>query len=1134
MQSHTINQLVKINVYNTEADMPHGFALFWQNFVKYLPTITLIICGLIVVALIVFIVFKYHKSKHFWRQFSVAMSLLALLGWGVYGFHRYSYPLTLGADTIYIDIVKDSGSMTASSNGNMDILPRWTYGHTTYAKAGDSNSNISFLGGTVSATPEEDQIKLFMNNVELPNDSQYVSSSYDQEEEYTVVASVDPEIAAGRYERGIVLAVSQTDSMMSALNNLVDDKGELINNTDITEPTSFPSDQQFITDASCVDAVNNTICEEINKALKNADASMSEKGLHKWLNAPDPIRRENIKSIKFNDGTHAIDAPEPEHGCWDISENQTGTVVACYDEQKKEGDWAVEGNEKGTGLIGWFSDFFGASEETIAATCRRDYPSIDDDASTTDVNEHNVREAEYNKCVNDKMQKVPLGIYDIVIYQQGGVQAPQNSSYLFYYTGQNTNYCMYGSKTVVDPSIGSATAMINRIKYTSANSGGIHPIASAIDAYAIFELRMKLLIQMEPAYYEDQGFWSKVFTGDHNVSRIKDYFRYCHQTYIEGDATTIDFTNFKTDAVDNMSHMFDGATFGKLGDALKNLKSDNVTDMSYMFANITDHQAGKIDLSSSGLKFDKTDTMAGMFSGSRFEKITMGKIGSTTNLNSMFAAAAGPTEVKVNKETIPGVNCVLFFCGLTWSDPGPNYGSLTFSVKSGDIQLGKMETIKVTDMGHLFEGAQAKIYASPEKFKTMNVTDMSYMFTGAQYASIKLDLKHFDTTNVTNMNGMFLNTKFTSVDLSSFNTSKVQSMARMFEACDTSELDLSKFDTSAVTDTSNMFFNAKVKKVNFGNKFKTGNVSNMSGMFANTVFDSASTSISFDTKNVTNMSMMFFNAKNLNFVKTTSFNTEKVTDMSYMFANFKIAPPKSQTITSYDENTETVSKSESKGQKDCRKDDGLYVTDFKHKDKGSQDYLTDSTMGVDMTSSRNASGDFDCTDVDNGIFGESWASKFQALLDISARELNNWRDADLDDYGKNYNTTTNLDLSSFNTKNVLNMEGMFLGAQYPTIKLNNTKFKTDKVTNMAYMFAMISAKSLDSKTAGFNTENVETMEGMFAGTLLNGGSLDLSSFTKPKLTNSSFMFAYSNITPSGFNPESSTIENNKHVYEHKV
>ena len=169
-------------------------------------------------------------------------------------------------------------------------------------------------------------------------------------------------------------------------------------------------------------------------------------------------------------------------------------------------------------------------------------------------------------------------------------------------------------------------------------------------------------------------------------------------------------------------------------------------------------------------------------------------------------------------------------------------------------------------------------------FDTSKVTNMNNMFNNC-HSLTSLDLSHFDTSNVTDMSYMFQECKsLTSLDLSNWNTSNVTNMFQMFCICSgLTSLYLSSFNTSNVTNMGNMFYNCRVLTSLDVSNFDTSNVTNMGGMFysCNSLI-SLDLSL-FNTSNVTNMREMFYNCTNLTTLNVSSFNTSKVTDMSYMF-----------------------------------------------------------------------------------------------------------------------------------------------------------------------------------------------------------------------------------------------------------
>lgn len=95
-----------------------------------------------------------------------------------------------------------------------------------------------------------------------------------------------------------------------------------------------------------------------------------------------------------------------------------------------------------------------------------------------------------------------------------------------------------------------------------------------------------------------------------------------------------------------------------------------------------------------------------------------------------------------------------------------------------------------------------------------------------------------------------------------------------------------------------------------------------------------------------------------------------------------------------------------------------------------------------------------------------------------------------------------LDLRSLDTRNVINMSGMFYGNPYGKIIVSS--FDTRKVKDMSYMFTNTYLNSLS--VGNFNTSNVTNMMGMFADSRIST-TLDLSNFNTSKVTDMSRMFS---------------------------
>ncbi len=98
---------------------------------------------------------------------------------------------------------------------------------------------------------------------------------------------------------------------------------------------------------------------------------------------------------------------------------------------------------------------------------------------------------------------------------------------------------------------------------------------------------------------------------------------------------------------------------------------------------------------------------------------------------------------------------------------------------------------------------------------------------------------------------------------------------------------------------------------------------------------------------------------------------------------------------------------------------------------------------------------------------------------------------------------TSLNLASFNTLKVTDMQSMFSGCS-SLLNLNLSNFNTSNVTNMSSMFSRCSGLiSLD--LCNFNTSNVTNMSFMFSS-CKNLTSLDLTSFNTINVTNIDYMF----------------------------
>ena len=249
--------------------------------------------------------------------------------------------------------------------------------------------------------------------------------------------------------------------------------------------------------------------------------------------------------------------------------------------------------------------------------------------------------------------------------------------------------------------------------------------------------------------------------------------------------------------------------------------------------------------------------------------------------------------------------------------------------------------------------------------------------------------------------------------------------------------------------------------------FNTSTSTNMSGMFQGLTSLTSIDVSHFDTSNVTLMSSMFYDCEALTSLNLSNFDTSRVTNIGYMFAACTSLP--SLDLSNF--NTSNVI------------------------------YMHYTFAGMAKLKSINLSS-FDTSKVQYMI----------SLFNTTASELQE------------------LDLSNFNTSNVLNMGAMFTGlSKLKTLNISN--FNTSNVQDMSMMF--YKCDSLDN-IIGFEkitTENVMYMDSMFYHFQYSvaNGHLDLSNFNTSKVTIMSAMF-----NGAFYNSKTLSFNLGNHFYTNKV
>lgn len=260
---------------------------------------------------------------------------------------------------------------------------------------------------------------------------------------------------------------------------------------------------------------------------------------------------------------------------------------------------------------------------------------------------------------------------------------------------------------------------------------------------------------------------------------------------------------------------------------------------------------------------------------------------------------------------------------------------------------------------------------------------------------------------IVSMNSTFYGSQATSIDLSSFDTSKVIDMKNMFSFTKTTNLDVSSFDTSEVRNMENMFSFASSTVIDVSH-FDTANVTDMSGMFYNTAATNLDIS-DFDTSKVTNMSYMF-NGSYATILDLSNFDTSNVTDMAGMFG---YSAATSLNLSSFDTSNVTTM---------------------------NRMFLGSSATSIDLSS-------FDTSKVTNmaNMFSNSAATS----LNLSPFDTSNV--TDMSDMF-NGSQATSIDLSSFDTSNVTDMSAMFYNSKATTLDLSSFDTSNIRMIRMALMF----------------------------------------------------------------------------------
>ena len=196
-----------------------------------------------------------------------------------------------------------------------------------------------------------------------------------------------------------------------------------------------------------------------------------------------------------------------------------------------------------------------------------------------------------------------------------------------------------------------------------------------------------------------------------------------------------------------------------------------------------------------------------------------------------------------------------------------------------------LDTSDAISMNSMFMYCSNLTSVDLSSFDTSKVTDMTYMFYLCNKLGEIKGLNNLNTGNVTSMLGMFsFCYPLETLDIGGFDTSKVSNMMYMFVGDrNLKSLPISNWNTSSLTNMQEMFTGCEALTGIDISRWNTSKVTNMMGVFSGCKALTSMSLRGLDLSNVTSMERLFLNCPSLQSIDMGGLNTAKVTDMSEMF-----------------------------------------------------------------------------------------------------------------------------------------------------------------------------------------------------------------------------------------------------------
>ena len=596
----------------------------------------------------------------------------------------------------------------------------------------------------------------------------------------------------------------------------------------------------------------------------------------------------------------------------------------------------------------------------------------------------------------------------------------------------------------------------------------------------------------------------------------------------------VDLSSFNTSSVKTMNSMFSGCVKLQYLD-LSNFDTSEVTSLSSMFLNCKSLKV--LDISSFDMKKVK-DNKSVLFKGVNLRYLNLYNAKDfivDDQLNKMDNLTVCQQENILNNENIIRKCC--YFDMSTDECISSNYILIKYGINTIYENGFGLDESKIEMINEFRNKSDSYFIINRDYNKTLNSKDKLNIIAGKQ-------LGIYFLSNVTTIENYFnseidTNAKYiVSVDLSHFNSSNVDNMAKLFYGCESlqsvstigSAEDSLYFDTSLVTNMNSMFDGCGNLNSLILSNFETSLVTNMNSIFKGCSSLKILDLSHFDTSKVSNMDNMFSGCKILQYLDISTFNFQNITGISNLFDE----TDKLSYINIYD-----IKDNEAKTFLNVLMDgweEWENLTVCQREKMITKGVINNECCYFNVTSEKCESSNYitiyfgENTDYDNGFaFNEKGeelrkdidfiinrnhekkikgneklairkGTKIEIYFSYNITSLENYFSSSID---PNMKRIISVDLTHFNFSSITSMSKMFYGCNsLKTMLLYGVD--TSKVADMSSMFeGCNSLEILD--LSNIDTSSVTDMSSIFSG-CESLKVLDISHFNMEKINNADTMF----------------------------